>query len=377
MKKVLIFYGSYGGGHLSAAKSISEFLKKQNSDLIVEMVDCIEYISKYLNKLSTEAYKEMAKKFPFMWELFYNRSQEGALAKFTTTTNRIFSYKLKQLIIDFKPDLIISTHPFSSQMCSILKKKNIINCKIATILTDYKIHTQWLYLPEYIDFFFVSNSEMKKDMVLKGVDSTKIHVTGIPISSRFSEKFNTQEIYSKFGLSPNLRTVLFFAGGEFGLGRNTTFMTLKAIIRLFKNTQVVAISGKNKKMNDKFKSLIDSTNSWDRVKLLEFSNKIPEIMSISDFVVTKPGGLTVTESLVSNLPIIIINPIPGQEEENAEFLEEHQAAIWIKKGDNIARALKNLYRNPDIFEKMAENTKKLAKPNSTQEICKILLENLK
>ena len=377
MKKILIFYGSYGGGHLSAAKSISEFLKKQNPDLIVEMVDCIEYISKYLNKLSTEAYKEMAKKFPFMWEHFYNRSQEGALAKFTTTTNRIFSYKLKQLIIDFKPDLIISTHPFSTQMCTILKKKKVINCKVATILTDYKIHSQWLYLPEYMDYYFVSNSEMKKDMVLKGINSEKIFITGIPVSAKFSEKFDKKLIYSEFGLSPDLRTVLFFAGGEFGLGRNTTFMTLKAIIRLFKDTQVVAISGKNHKMNEKFKNLIEITNSSDRVKLLDFSNKIPELMAISDFVVTKPGGLTVTESLVSNLPIVIINPIPGQEEENAEFLVENEAAIWIKKENNIARALKNLYRNPDMFEKMSENTKKLAKPNSTQEICEILLENLK
>ena len=377
MKKILIFYGSYGGGHLSAAKSISEFLKKQNPDLIVEMVDCIEYINKYLNKLSTEAYKEMAKKFPFMWEHFYNRSQEGALAKFTTTTNRIFSYKLKQLIIDFKPDLIISTHPFSTQMCTILKKKKVINCKVATILTDYKIHSQWLYLPEYMDYYFVSNSEMKKDMVLKGINSEKIFITGIPVSAKFSEKFDKKLIYSEFGLSPDLRTVLFFAGGEFGLGRNTTFMTLKAIIRLFKDTQVVAISGKNHKMNEKFKNLIEITNSSDRVKLLDFSNKIPELMAISDFVVTKPGGLTVTESLVSNLPIVIINPIPGQEEENAEFLVENEAAIWIKKEDNIARALKNLYRNPDMFEKMSENTKKLAKPNSTQNICEILLENLK
>ena len=377
MKKILIFYGSYGGGHLSAAKSISEFLKKQNPDLVVEMVDCIEYISKYLNKLSTEAYKEMAKKFPFMWEHFYNRSQEGALAKFTTTTNRIFSYKLKQLIIDFKPDLIISTHPFSTQMCTILKKKKVINCKVATILTDYKIHSQWLYLPEYMDYYFVSNSEMKKDMVLKGINSEKIFITGIPVSAKFSEKFDKKLIYSEFGLSPELRTVLFFAGGEFGLGRNTTFMTLKAIIRLFKDTQVVAISGKNHKMNEKFKNLIEITNSSDRVKLLDFSNKIPELMAISDFVVTKPGGLTVTESLVSNLPIVIINPIPGQEEENAEFLVENEAAIWIKKEDNIARALKNLYRNPDMFEKMSKNTKKLAKPNSTQEICEILLENFR
>ena len=217
---------------------------------------------------------------------------------------------------------------------------------------------------------------MKKEMISHKIPSKKIYITGIPISLRFSNKFNKDEIFKEFDLDKNKRTVLFFAGGEFGLGRNTTFMTLKAIIRLFKDTQVVAISGKNPKMNLKFQKLIETTNSSDRVKLLEFTNKVPELMSISNFVVTKPGGLTSTESLVSGLPIIVINPIPGQEEQNAEFLVNHGAAIWIKKEDNIARVLKNLYRDKEKFASMKKAAKKIAKPNSTKNICEILLENI-
>ena len=153
-------------------------------------------------------------------------------------------------------------------------------------------------------------------------------------------------------------------------------MTLKAIIRLFKDTQVIAISGKNQRMKLKFQKLIDTTNSSDRVKLLDFTDKVPELMNISDFVVTKPGGLTSTESLVSGLPIIIINPIPGQEEQNAEFLVNNGAAIWIKKEDNIARVLKNLYRDKEKFKSMAKSAKKIAKPNSTKNICEILLKKI-
>ena len=376
MKKILIFYGSYGGGHLSAAKSILEFFKEKEPNIEVEMVDCIEYINKHLNKISTDAYKGITKNAPFMWELFYNGTQDGTMAKMATTPNIIFSRKLLQLIEDFSPDLIISTHFFSSQMCSVLKEKGKINCKLATILTDYQIHKQWLYLPEYVDFFFVANDNMKKEMIENNIPAEKIYVTGIPISLRFSQNFNKEQIFSEFDLDKDKRTVLFFAGGEFGLGRNTTFMTLKALIRLFKDTQIIAISGKNQKMKLKFEELIENTNSSNRVKLLEFTNKIPEIMHICDFVVTKPGGLTVTESLVSGLPIIIINPIPGQEEENADFLVKNEAGIWIKKEDNIARVLKNLYRNEDKLIKMAEATKIIAKPNSTQDICNILLENI-
>lgn len=376
MKKILIFYGSYGGGHLAAAKSIAGFLNDNyKGDVEVKLVDCIEYINKYINKVSTEAYKELAKAAPWAWKHVYKNSQNGALSYISNTTNRLMSHKLNLLLQEFQPDLIISTHPFSTQMCAILKKRNKINCKLATILTDYHIHAQWLVLYKYCDYFFVSNDQMKHEMIQEGVNEKRIYVTGIPVSERFSENFDSLAIHKEFGLDPNKYTVLFFAGGEFGLGRNTTFMVLKALIRMFKQLQVVAISGKNKKMNQKFHQLVETTQSQDRVKILEFTNKVPELMSISIGVITKPGGLTVTESLVSNLPICIINPIPGQEEENANFLVDNNVAIWIRKGDGIARTLKNISRDPDKYMQMKENTKKLAKPDATGSICNILMND--
>lgn len=376
MKKILIFYGSYGGGHLSAAKSIKQDLEEKYSDIEVKMVDCIEYINKYINKLTTEAYKELAKKAPFLWKYVYKDSQKGPLATISTTSNRLMSRKLNILLQEFQPDLIVSTHPFGTQMCGILKKKEKIHCKIATILTDFHIHAQWLVFNEYIDDFFVSNEQMKLDMVKCSIPEEKIHVTGIPVSKRFLEDFNKVEICKEFGLDPEKETVLFFAGGEFGLGRNTTFMTLKALERLFSKLQVVAISGRNPKMKKKFENLVNTTGSSDRIKIIEYTNKVPELMSISSMVVTKAGGLTITESLTAHLPIIIINPIPGQEEENAQFLVDNNVAIWIKKDDNIARALKNLYRHPETIENMKQNAINLAKPYSTENICKILIDSI-
>ena len=165
----------------------------------------------------------------------------------------------------------------------------------------------------------------------------------------------------------------FLLVGEFGLGNKTTILILKSLIRLFPKLQVVAISGKNPKMKNKFEELVKSTNSANRIKILEYTNKVPELMSISSFVITKPGGLTSTESLTSHLPMVIINPIPGQEEENAEFLVEKGVAIWIKKNDNVVRVLKDLYRDKSTLELMKKNTFDLAKPDSTADICKILL----
>jgi processive 1,2-diacylglycerol beta-glucosyltransferase len=258
-------------------------------------------------------------------------------------------------------------------MCAYLKKKNKINCKLATIMTDFHIHNQWLYLPDFVDYFFVSNSQMKHDIIEHGISENKVFITGIPVSPKFQNEFNSDEIYDEFWLDKNKFTILFFGGGEFGLGRNTAFMALKAIIRLLKDVQVVAISGKNKKMYKKFNDLIDKTNSSDRIKILEYTEKVPELMAISNCVVTKPGGLTISESLTSHLPIFIINPIPGQEEENSEFLVNSGCAIWIKKEDNIARILKNLSRHPEQLEEMKKASALLAKPNATKDICEILL----
>ena len=374
MRKVLILYGSYGGGHLSAAKSISSYIQNNFDNVEVSMVDCIEYINKYINKVTTGAYKELAKKAPWAWKQLYEDSKDGALAKISTTSNKVMAYKLFSFIEEFNPELIISTHPFSTQMCGYLKKKNKLNCKVATILTDYKMHEQWLEFSDYLEYFFVSNEQMRTDMIKKGVAAEKIQVTGIPVSEKFLKAYNREEVCKLFDLNPNNEIVLFFAGGEFGLGRNATIIMLKALIRLFSKLQVVAISGKNKKMDEKFKTLVANTESSERIKIIEFTDKVPELMSVSKFVITKPGGLTITESLSSHLPIIIINPIPGQEEENATFIEENGAGIWIKKHDNIARHLKNLYRHPESLQNMKKACEILAKPNSTKEICDYLLK---
>ena len=129
-------------------------------------------------------------------------------------------------------------------------------------------------------------------------------------------------------------------------------------------------------MKSKFEEIVKNANAEDRVKVLDYTNHVPELMSISSFVITKPGGLTSTESITSHLPMIIINPIPGQEEENSQFLVDSGVAIWIKKHDDIPTALKELYRDPNKLPSMKEKTFLLAKPHSTQTICETLLNNL-
>ncbi len=372
MKKILIFYASYGGGHLSAANSIKDYLSNHYENIDVELIDCMKYINKPIEKITTTAYNEMAKKAPWAWGKIYSDSQKGPLAHITTRSNQVFAIKLLRLLREKKPDLIISTHPFGSQMCSYLKRKGKITSKIATILTDFAPHDQWLVGSDYTDYFFVAHNKMKEYLISKNIPENKIFATGIPISNKFLETFNTSKILSSLGLKENLKTVLFFAGGKFGLGKSRTLEIFNTFVNDFNNIQVIAISGKNKKMYEEFNQIVKIANKTNFIKVFEFVNNVPELMAVSDVVITKPGGLTTTESLVSGLPMIIINPIPGQEEENAQFLEHSNVGIWLKKQMNITETISNFLSDNEKLKQMKENTNKISNRNSTKDICTIL-----
>ena len=374
MKKILIFYASYGGGHLNAAKSIYEYIKNNYNNNEVEMIDCMKYVNKTIEKITTAAYREAAKKAPWVWGKIYSDSQKGPLAHLSSRSNKIMAIKLLKLLREKQPDLIISTHPFGSQMCSYLKRKGKIHSKIATIMTDFSPHDQWLIGNDYTDFYFVAHDKMKQDLINKNIPESKIFATGIPLSNKFLQTYDKDKIFKELNLDKTKNTILFFGGGEFGLGKTKTIEIFEKFVSFKDNLQIIAISGKNEKMQLAFENIVKQYNAKNRVKILSFTNHVPELMSIATLVVTKPGGMTTTESLASHLPIIIINPIPGQEEENAEFLESKGLGIWIKKNTNIEDLLDNIFKDPDKLIEMKNNTKLLAKPNSTKNICDILLK---
>ena len=380
--KILIFYASYGGGHLNAAKSINDYIISNYPSYDVELIDCMKYVNKTIEKLTTAAYREMAKKAPWAWGKIYSDSQKGPLAHLSSRSNKIMAIKLLRLLREKQPDVIISTHPFGSQMCSYLKRKNKITAKIATIMTDFSPHDQWLVGHKFTDYFFVANDKMKNYLISKGIAENKVFVTGIPISNRFLKTYNKKEILDTYNLSEDKFTVLFFGGGEFGLGKTKTAEIFESFVQesLKEKIQIIAIAGKNPKMKASFEEIVakysvntNTTDITNNVKILEFTNQVPELMSISDLVVTKPGGLTTSESLASHLPMLIINPIPGQEEENAAYLEKNKVAIWIKKGDNVEEILNKLFSNPDKMQEMKIRARLISKKNSTRDICKILL----
>ena len=257
-------------------------------------------------------------------------------------------------------------------MTSYLKEKNKINCKLACILTDFEPHDQWLVGKEYVDYFFVAHRQMKYDLIDRDIEEFKVFDTGVPISSKFLKQYNKQEVCKQLDLNPNKKTILFFGGGEFGLGKEKTLQVLKSLLQNIDGYQIVAVSGRNHKMKKKFEEFI-TPQTKDSLRVVEFTKHVPELMAISSFVITKPGGLTSSESLASCIPMIIINPLPGQEEANASYLENTGAAIWLKDSDNVNEIISYIMNSPHKLEEMREFAKKSAKPNSTRDICNILI----
>ena len=282
--KILIFYASYGGGHLSAANGIKEEIQRKKPNCQIEMIDCMEYLSKPINYITVKSYEGMAKRMPKTWGKVYKASRKGAIAGISNSFNKMYAGKLLKLINKIDPNLIISTHPFSNQMCAILKKKKLTQ-KIYSILTDFKYHEQWLVKYEYINKFFCSNEKMRQDLITYGIDKNKVIATGLPISEKFSKEFDKEEILKEFNLKNDKKVILFFAGGRMGLARKNIFDYMEILVNKIEDIQVVAISGKNQKIYNKFKEIAKDHKD---VKVIEFTKKIPELMSVSSMCITKP-----------------------------------------------------------------------------------------
>lgn len=319
MKKIIIFYAAYGGGHLSAAKSLEDYFKKNFENVEIELIDCMKYINKTVEKVTTMAYREMAKKAPWAWGKLYYDSKKGPISTISTKANSFMAIKLLKLLKEKQPDMIISTHPFGSQMCCYLKRKAKLDAKIATVMTDFKSHDQWLIGYDYTDLFFVADNDMKEELVKKGILEDKIFVTGIPISNKFSKEYDKKKILNDLNFTDSKKIILFFGGGEFGLAKTMTLDVFNCLVSKFRDTQIIAISGKNENLKNKFSQIVLENDRTNNVKIFEYTNKVAEIMSISDLVITKPGGLTSSESLVSHIPMLIINPIPRSRRRKCKF----------------------------------------------------------
>ena len=332
MKKIVISYASYGGGHLSAAKNIKEYIEENYPDCEIFMFDCMKYINRVIDKVCGTTYSQITKNIPWFWGKIYYHTQEPIFEKILSMSNKVLSFKLGRLLKKFNPDIIISTHFFVGHMCSILKQKGKISSKLATIITDYgeDPYNEWISNHEYMDYIFVAHNEIKNKLINKGVLPSKIFDTGIPISAKFLSHYNKDTILESFNLEKSKKNILFFGGGELGLGKSKTLEIFETLAENFSDIQIIAIAGKNETLKSNFEKIALKYNNKN-IRVLGFTDKVAELMSICDIVITKTGGLTSTEALVSKLPIIAINPIPRTRRRKRKIFRAKRCCNMDKK----------------------------------------------
>ena len=365
---ILILSASTGGGHMRASKAIESYMIKQDKDINVKIVDSLLYISPILNKTITSGYVYLATKTPKLYGKLYDLSnKDRKFSNFVTRINNIFANKLLPLIDDFKPDVIITTHPFPTEMVSRLKLKNEINIPLICIMTDYAPHKAWL--SEKVDAYIVANDDMVAKMVAQGVSEEHIYPYGIPVDEVFFEEEEKQLVLEELNLDKNLPTILMMAG-SFGVAN--VFDIYANIIHIDLDFQIILVTGKNKKLYNQFEEVVG--NSPKNTKLIYFTNEINKFMQASDIIITKPGGLTVTEALACNIPMAIFDAIPGQEEENAEFLIKHNMAVRISDGNSCREAIVRLLEDNGKLENMKEACKSFDKNDSSKNIFLLLNE---
>lgn len=366
--RILILSVSAGGGHGHAAEALRSYIESELPNSDIKIIDTLKYINPIIDKVVIGSYLKSLKVTPSLYGKIFTYS-EGDYNKIASTIsskfNEIMAYKLVPLISEFNPDIIISTHPFPTEMDSIMKIKYNIMIPCVTIITDYYPHGSWLH--PYIDAYVVSNKDMIHDMVLKGIPENTIYNLGIPVKPDFIEEYDKYTTLKELDLNLNTTTILVM-GGSLGMGKIKD--VCEQLDKLTTDIQIIVITGKNQKLYDDLLKLKEKFSKETRI--IGFTDKVNKYMQASDLLLTKPGGLTVTEALICKIPMGIFSPIPGQEEKNAEFLVKNNLAISISDVTICKNVIENLLNSPEKLQAMKDNCSKFSKPHSGEDIVKLI-----
>ena len=362
-KKILIITGSFGNGHMQVTQSIVNQLNEMNLDhLSVIQHDLFMEAHPIMTSICKKWYINSFRYFRNMYKRFYY-SRPNELDKC------FYKYyglnKLINLLIKEKPDLILLTFP--TPVMSVLTEQFNINIPIATVMTDYRMHKNWI-TPDS-QRYYVATKDTKQDFVEAGVPASHIKVTGIPIADKFEEPINKEAWLAKHHLDPNKPTILMSAGA-FGVSKGFDYM-INEILDKSPPSQVVMICGHSKELKRSLKSKFKDNPS---VLILGYTNYMNEWMASSQLMITKPGGITISEGLTRCIPMIFLNPAPGQELENAHYFEEKGFGKIADTPNEAINIVSDLTNHEHKLENMTNQMRESKVSYSTQKLCRDLLD---
>lgn len=371
--RILILSASVGAGHLRAAEAVEAALKQMRPDAVVVNMDVLDMTNRLFRRVYAKSYLDLVNKAPHMLGYFYDLLDQPI------KTGKRTGEWLRQVVqkLNMKPfvtflksepwDLIINTHFLPAEIIAALKKENKITTPQATVITDFDTHRLWFNQP--CERYFVASPEGAVYLESWGVPRETIFQTGIPVHPQFSEAKDRAALLRKHGLAEDRPIILQLAGG-FGVGPIEKLY--KALLSIETSIQLVTVCGRNEQILGQLQKV--EVPERHGGKVMGFTKEIDELMAIADVVVSKPGGLTTSETLARGAVMAIINPIPGQESRNSDFLLENGAAIKANNTPALAYKVDLLLKDPARMKALRENVRRIAKPRAAFEVVEKSLE---
>lgn len=362
---------SIGSGHDQAAETIKRSIMGVRENYEVEVIDFMNILHPTISQFIISTYLKMIDLFPSAYHFIYHITKRlSAQSKVSDLITYRYQKKIIKLLTSKKTDMIVFTNPFPTVLISSLKKKGKISTPCATIITDYTAHPVWL--DDSIDMYFVGCQELKLDLINRGVIPSKIIVSGIPIHEKFDLPLDKSKIINEQEIKPMLPTLLVMGGG---LGIGPIKEMLDIINEISSPLQLLVVAGKNQQLKRELEA--KEYRSEHKVKIYGFCNNIHELMEISDLLISKSGGLTMTEAISKGLPTIIVDPIPGQEIVNAMHFSEIGAARLIEeRGDLKGSIMELIFLSPEKLKEMRQISLAMAKPEAATNISKNIVQYL-
>jgi processive 1,2-diacylglycerol beta-glucosyltransferase len=359
--RVLLLHASFGWGHKRAALALQEVLTERGIES--ECLDLLDFLPRPLSLFYSSSYHYMVTRGPWLWRLFYqwNDRPRTPYSPASSPWQKWQFEKLREYVNHNKFSHIICTHFTTSALMLDWREKYGWDRKIYSVVTDYTSHRCWKRCG--LDHYFVATQEVANQLIDTGISPSCVTVSGIPISPRFVSQTSREECRENWCKSAEERLVLVLSSG---LDRTKTRWLIHDLRQLTGNYRFLVSAGKHAPREQLVQ---DFTERDPRFTIFGFSPQISEMMKAADVLVSKPGGLTVSEALAVGLPEVLFSPIPGQEEANADFLVREGAAVCIKaqKGE-FKKALENLFVQNDRLLQMSEMAKKLGKPDAARSI---------
>jgi len=357
---VLLLYVSIGDGHRRSARAIEAAIRARHPNLRAVSFDVFDLYSPRLVSLALFAYRKLSRSFPRFWNRLYdNDSVRGRVGEPLSRIYRRAVPRIERLFQKFAPAAVVCTQAIPCGLAAAWKRSTGRAVPLVAVPTDYAVHSYWIQ--DEVDLYLVPAESNRASLLERRVAADKIRVGGIPIHAGFSSSFDPGEIKRRFGLAADSPAVLLMGGGEGAAGLERL---IRALDERREDLQMIVVAGRNRPLRRRLSRLRPRLRH--PLAVLGFLDSIHDLMGAADIIVTKPGGLTAAEALARRLPMILVSPLPGQEEINAAFLEARGAALRAGSGREASALVGMILNGSGARERMRTAMEALRQPESAR-----------